>query len=243
MEKPSGYDVHVWTTTLESCPLGLDALIAWLSPDERERADRMLVSSRREVFVLARGSLRWLVGGYLDRPAGALRFEYTALGRPGLPPADNPDELQFSVSHSGRLVLLAFTRRIAVGVDVEQVRPHVDSDAIAERFYAPIERAALASMDGPERRTAFYACWTRKEALLKAVGLGLSGGLARVAVTCQPGAQARIVASDLDAIVPTAWSLRDLVAGPGCVAAVAVEAPDLRLLQFSDVPGIVEPRL
>ncbi len=243
MEQSSAPDVHVWTTTLDSCPLNVEALGDLLSPDERDRADRMLVPSHRETFVLARGTLRRLAGAYLDRPAGRLRFEYTPLGRPKLLPADNPDGLEFSVSHSGGVVLLAFARGVAVGVDVERIRPRVDCDAIAERFFAPAERQSLASMAGPERRTAFFTCWTRKEAVLKAVGLGISRGLGCVAVTCEPGVQPRIVASNLGEITAEAWSLRDLDAGPGCVAALAVKAPGLQLRRFHDAAGIVPPRL
>lgn len=243
MEPQGAPDVHVWTTTLESFPLGVGALADLLSPDERERAARMLIPSHRDTFVLARGTLRRLAGAYLDLPPGRLRFDYTALGRPVLPAADNPDGLEFSVSHSGGVVLLAFARGVAVGVDVERIRPRVDCDAIAERFFAPVERQSLASMGGSERRTAFFTCWTRKEAVLKAVGLGISRGLARVAVTCEPGVQARIVASDLGEISPDAWSLRDLDAGPGYIAALAVQAPGLHLRRLRDAAGIVPPRL
>ena len=246
MEMPGISEVHVWTTTLDSCALGVEPLLPLLSPDERERADRMLVASHRDTFVLARGTLRRLAGAYLDRPAGSLRFEYSPLGRPGLSPLDNPDGLQFSVSHSGGLVLLAFTRRVAVGVDVERVRMNADCDAIAGRFFAPMERRALASIAEPDRTAAFFACWTRKEALLKAVGLGISRGLARVAVTCRPGEAARVLDSDLAEIMPDAWTLFDLDTGPGFAAAVAVGAREVRLRRVSPLAGplagVVPPR-
>ena len=235
-------DVHVWSAALHTRPFGVAAPLGLLSPDERDRANRMLAGSHRDTFVLARGALRTLAGAYLDTPPATLRFEYSPLGRPLLPGSQNPGLLQFSVSHSGGLVLLAFTREIPVGVDVERMRRNADCDAIADRFFGPTERAALASLAEPDRRDAFFACWTRKEALLKAVGLGMSRGLARIEVTCLPDDSPRIVSSSFDDIDPRGWSLRDIDAGDGFRAALAVAASEVGLQRFDFVPGVVPSR-
>ncbi|MBE3072283.1 MAG: 4'-phosphopantetheinyl transferase superfamily protein [Acidobacteria bacterium] len=235
-------DVHVWSAALAARPPGVEFLLDLLSPDERERANRMLVASHRDTFVLARGALRTLAGAYLDAPPASLRFEYSPLGRPTLPDAAARGHLQFSVSHSGGQVLLAFTRRIPVGVDVERVRRNADCDAIAGRFFAPSERMALASLPEPDRTEAFCVCWTRKEALLKAVGLGISRGLGRVEVTCLPADPARIVRSDLEDIHPPDWSLWDLDVGAGFRAALAAGAPVVRMQRFEKLPDFVSCR-
>lgn len=213
-------DVHVWSVSLPAQGSVLEACEGLLSPDERARAARMLLASRREAFVVARGLLRTLTGRYAGLPPGDVRFTYTALGRPSLA-ADAPS-LQFSVSHSGGQVLLAFAGQARVGVDIERVRTSAGSDAIARRFFTAGEQAELAALAGPDRLEAFFACWTRKEALLKAVGLGIARGLSHVEVTCRPGDPARLVRSDLDEINPARWSLVDLAAAPGYRAALAV---------------------
>jgi 4'-phosphopantetheinyl transferase len=142
-----------------------------LSADERERAARFVFDIHRRRFVAARASLRRVLGLCLDRDPAGLTFEYTDRGRPSLRLASHPD-FDFNLAHSGDLALLALSSR-TVGVDVEQRREIPNGLEIARRFFSPREVAALKHLTENERRDGFVNAWTRKEALIKAVGAGL----------------------------------------------------------------------
>jgi len=123
-------EVHVWQTTLDMAASGFAKLRQILSPEEQERADRFHFEVDRRRSVIGRGYLRLLLGEILDLPANKLQFEYDEFGKPSLIP-DQGLPLQFNVSHSGDLVLIAITIGRAVGVDVEKIRTDLDLDGIA----------------------------------------------------------------------------------------------------------------
>jgi 4'-phosphopantetheinyl transferase len=234
-------DVHVWHASLPVAPGVADTCQSLLAPDERERAGRMLVRTARELFVVGRGTLRALLGGYLSVAAADVRFSYSPFGRPWVPAGDNRPALQFSISHSGTQIVLAFARAARVGIDIERVRTDADCDAIAARFFKPAERAVLSSLARADRIDAFFACWTRKEAVLKAVGLGITGGLGRLEVTCRPGDGARVLRSDLAEVDPARWSLIDLASPPGYRSALAVSLVGPRISSVGEAVGVVLP--
>src|SRR5262249_38196538 len=133
--------------------------------------------------------------------------------------------LRFNVAHSEGWALIAVTRGREVGVDLERLRAEVATPEIAARFFSPRECEALQALPGPLRAEAFFRCWTRKEAYLKATGAGLSVALDRFAVTLDPGAPAALVEHRDDPDEVKRWSLRELPAPPGFAAALAVEGP------------------
>jgi 4'-phosphopantetheinyl transferase len=236
---PGPREVHVWHAAL---PVPDDVIRACrdvLSADEGDRAARMLLAVPRDTFVVARGMLRGLASRYLGLPPRDLVFSYAAFGRPWLPPAVGRSPLQFSVSHSAGRIALAFTRDARVGIDIERMRATAECDAIAARFFAPAEQAALASLPAAERVAAFFACWTRKEALLKAIGLGISRGLNRVEVSCQPGEPARILRSESAEIVPAAWTMIDLAMPAPYRAALAVSMVEPAVTVAEAPAGVV----
>jgi 4'-phosphopantetheinyl transferase len=233
------HDVHVWTASLPAADGVIERCRELLSPDEHERAGRMLLPLPRELFVVGRGLLRTLVGRYLGVGPVDVQFAYSAFGRPWVAAGDNRPPLQFSVSHSGAQIALAFAREARVGIDVERVRTSADCDAIAARFFAPAEQAALASLVLADRIDAFFACWTRKEALLKAIGLGISQGLSRVEVTCRPGDPARVMRSDLTEVDPAGWSLLDLRVPPGYRSALAVSMAEPSVSCIAEAAAVV----
>jgi 4'-phosphopantetheinyl transferase len=208
--------VEVWTATLAAEPAELEALGALLSPDERERAARFAFAELRARFVVGRATLRRLLGAELQRPPGSLRFEYGPEGKPALLDAG---DLRFNLAHSGELALYAIARGRAVGVDVERVRELRDADAVARRFFAPAEAEALRELPAERRPLAFFTCWTRKEAYVKARGGGLGLGLDSFQVGVEPRERACCVS------VPGAgpFAVRDLAAPSGYRAAVAIE--------------------
>ncbi len=214
--------VDVWSVHLECSPASLAALEALLSTDERERADRFRFERDRRRFACARGVLRSLIAEYLGVRPCELMFRYGPNGKPALA---GPFEgaLTFNVSHSHELALIAIARDVEMGVDVEAVRPMNDAAAIASRFFSTREVETLRALSPSLRETAFFTCWTRKEAYLKALGSGLARPLDRFDVTFAPSDPAALVVHG-DPRESQRWSLRGLTPGAGYEGALVVEA-------------------
>lgn len=170
-------ELHVWVARSDVAAETLRELSDLLDPEEQERVARFRFEEDRQRAVVARATLRRLLGSYLEREPRALRFVYGPQGKPAL--ADGA--LEFNVSHSGPLVLLAFARGSAVGVDVEREKPQRELAAIAGRFFAPDEAEKVR--DPARDAQAFYRTWTAKESVIKAVGGGLSIDLSSFVVT------------------------------------------------------------
>lgn len=179
-------EIHVWCVGLDEAA-DAAALAACLSASERERAGGLPSSAHRRRFVVARATLRRLLGRYLGQEPGAVVFAHGAHGKPFLPQGG----LHFNVSHTQGLALYAIASVREVGVDVEWMRPQVAHERIAARFFALEEREMLAQVPAEERRVAFYHIWTRKEAYLKACGDGLAAGLGTFAVSLEAEALLR----------------------------------------------------
>jgi 4'-phosphopantetheinyl transferase len=217
--------VHVWRTKLDRPSHHVDGLFRNLSSDEVERAGRFRLAQHRDRYVVGRGVLRTLLGRYLNTRPGDLRFTYNDRGKPKLAGAD----LLFNVTHSGGIALFAVTRAAPVGIDVERVRTNVTDDRIAERFFAPEEVEALRALDPSARHEAFFRCWTRKEAFVKACGKGLSLALDRFVVSLSPDVAPALLETKDDPDEANEWSLHELRPGPGYVASLAVRCPEVEL--------------
>ncbi|MFL5801639.1 MAG: 4'-phosphopantetheinyl transferase family protein [Roseiflexaceae bacterium] len=215
-------EVHVWRAVLVQPNPVVQALWRTLDQGERDRAERFRFQRDRERFIVAHGLLRTILGGYLGGAAGQLRFCYGAYGKPELAPECGA-ALSFNLSHAHELALYAITRERAVGVDIEHMRPGIADIAIAERFFSPHEVAALQALPNAERGLAFFTCWTRKEAYIKARGEGLSLALDQFEVSLTPGAPAALLDVAGDQRERDRWELQALDPGPGYVAALAVE--------------------
>jgi 4'-phosphopantetheinyl transferase len=218
-------EVHVWCAALGRPPEEIAELASLLAPGEQERAARYRVARARDEFQVSRALLRVLLGRYLDRDPSRLEFRPGPQGKPALAGAA---PLSFNVSHSFGVALIAVRASGEVGVDLEQVRPFENDLGLAGRFFCAAEAAALRAL-GDERREAFFHVWTRKEAYLKASGVGLSGGLERVEVSVPPDDPPRVLRIDGAAEAARRWSLRALAPLPGYVGALALEAHDYRL--------------
>jgi 4'-phosphopantetheinyl transferase len=223
---PEG-EVHVWRATVNWPGECIQELTQILSPDERERAARFHFDLDRRRYLVGRGVLRMLVGHSLGIPAVTVRFDYSAFGKPNVAAYGRP--LQFNLSHSGELVLVAMTLGRAVGIDVERIRTDMAVDPIAAQFYSATESRTLSALPEHMRCDAFFACWTRKEAYLKASGDGLSLPLDQFEVSFLPGEQPRLLATLHDPTEAARWTLRQLDVGRGYKAAMAVEGSDWTL--------------
>jgi len=196
-----------------------------LTPDERDRVARFRFDHLRHSFVLARGSLRILLGRYLSVSPAIIRFTHNSKGKPAL---SAPAYLDFNASHSGDLAVFAFTTGLEIGVDVEKIRSLTDMQNIASRFFCPEEAEEIMSLPENQRTRAFFLCWTRKEAYVKAIGEGLSAPLNGFSVTVQPNQPARFVHFAQGANAAMNWTLYDLQLAPEYAAALAyhdVERP------------------
>lgn len=163
-----------------------------LSPAERERAACFRAEMHRRKFELARGVLRWLLGRYLDREPRDLEFEYGTHGKPFVNTTRNSAQgLRFNVAHSGDMALYAMSP-LEVGIDIEQTRPLPDLMSIARRFLSAAEATELARLTGDAKSRGFHHCWARKEAYIKALGVGLSLPLESFCVSLLPGEPARV---------------------------------------------------
>jgi 4'-phosphopantetheinyl transferase len=217
-------EIHVYYLDLASGHLEVGPLRGTLSPDELERAARFRFDADQKDFIHTRGTLRRLLGSYLHIAPHELRFAYSEYGRPMFATSVLSDTLDFNVSHTAGLALLAFARGRKIGVDVEKVRRDFGTAEIAERFFSMAERSALRELPEQQRHDAFFRCWTRKEAFIKALGEGLSHPLDQFDVSLTPGRPAALLATRPDAEEVTSWSLWDIQVPGGYVAALAAES-------------------
>ncbi|HEX8500631.1 MAG TPA: 4'-phosphopantetheinyl transferase superfamily protein [Pyrinomonadaceae bacterium] len=216
-------EVHVWRVSLDQDGAALGELSALLAEDELQRAGRFHFRKDHDRFVAARGALRDILGRYTGLAPRLLRFVYEERGKPALSPETCDRPLRFNLAHSHGLALCAVTLGRAVGVDLELVQEEFAGMEIAERFFAPREVAALRALAPGERATAFFDCWTRKEAYIKARGEGLSHPLHSFAVSLAPGEPAALLCTDDDPAEAASWSLLALSPGGPYRAALAVE--------------------
>jgi 4'-phosphopantetheinyl transferase len=186
-------EVHLWLLQLSQPSKMLEALAATLDTEEVARTSKFRLTRDQHRFVAARGLLRHLLGSYLGVAGGRLRFEYGVSGKPFILDDDGQPQIQFNLSHSGDWALLGVTRKLAIGVDIEAVQEIPDAMEIALQNFAPSEIAALRTVETHRRLEAFYACWARKEAYVKALGGGLELALDRFEMSVEPIDDAAVV--------------------------------------------------
>ncbi|MDR3621292.1 MAG: 4'-phosphopantetheinyl transferase superfamily protein [Paludisphaera borealis] len=227
--EPEEGETRVYRVALDACEAG-DAFAeapewAWLTAEERARAERLVRPRDGRRFVLCRGALRAIIGRLLDRSPHAVEFRAGPGGKPILPPGEpgSPPPLHFNVSHSGELALIAVSRSRELGVDVEKTRPISEAARIVRSYFTETETEQFHQLEEAARPDAFIRGWTRKEAILKAKGVGLAGlatgfetmfgveDLGREFVPCAPSS------------VVLGWSLWEASPRPGYVAALALE--------------------
>lgn len=209
-------ETHVWVASLDNAGTSLDPFADCLSLAERNRAARFKFLPDRTRYLIAHAALRSILGMYLSVHPAAIEFDSGPVGKPKLAQNFAGSEIEFNLSHSGALALIAVTRGREVGVDVERIQKDFAFESIAQRFFTSREVAALHVLPPDLRREAFYKCWTSKEALLKGKGLGLSGSLDEVRI--------RLTATGVR-VTPAVrdWSLTELTPATGYASALAVK--------------------
>ena len=224
-----GDTVHVWRASLDESCSRVALFQDTLDDDERSRADSFYFNRDRERFIVARGVLRALLGRYLDRSPESLSFSYSTHRKPALASESGADALRFNLSHSHGMALYAVTRGRELGVDLELIRCDLETEQIAERFFSQSEIVTFRALPPALRKCAFFLCWTRKEAYIKARGEGLSIPLDQFDVSLIPGEPAALLSTQPDPDGTPGWSLINLTPAAGYAAALAVRGRDWTL--------------
>lgn len=210
--------IDVWTIKIH--PAGtLDAAFeAVLNPEEQDRAHRLAFPHLRYAFVVAHGALRHLLARYLDVHPAAIRISSGPSGKPALA---SREDIQFNLTHSGDLAAIAIARGCAVGIDIEAVHSTPDLLSVANAFFRPEEAAEIRSLPERLRTQAFFRCWVRKEACIKATGAGFSMPLNSFSVAALPNSTADPLVPGRKVSAPDRWTLHDLRLAPDYAAALA----------------------
>jgi len=214
--------IHIWWALLDLPDSRNATLAATLNAEETTRADR-LGGTRRQRFIATRGILRMLLGRYLDQRPEAVPCGRDPSGKPRLTDPEVLPKMHFSLSHSNEMALFGFCPNRIIGVDIEQIRPVDNWEAIAERLFSTAERMALREAEPSRRPTLFFRLWTMKEAWVKATGEGL-GGLRGIEI---PGGHAAGDHGDGECLTDRSgrsWMIRTVTVAAGYAAAVAVTA-------------------
>ncbi|MDF1856192.1 4'-phosphopantetheinyl transferase superfamily protein [Pseudooceanicola sp.] len=212
---PLEIPIHIWPLTGDDAHV--ERMATLLSADESARAARFVFERDRRAHILARGRLRQVLADAMGKTPHDLTFAYGAHGKPAL-----PDGLEFNLSHSDGLACLALHPEVELGVDIEAFREI--EDGVAERFFSSREYADLSALPAAHWSAGFFRCWTRKEAVVKAIGDGLSIPLDAFDVTLTPGVPPRMTRLDPARGSLADWTLAHFDLGPGMVGALAVRA-------------------
>lgn len=212
--------VHLWCARLDPPAATVAKLERWLCGAERARAERFRVFRDWRRFVVGRGFLRQLIGCYLDCEPSAIQFAYGPCGKPALARQPRLGSLSFNLSHSGSLAVFAFARGRELGVDVEQLDPEFQVYQVADHFFTAGEVAGIMARPPDQQHVRFFELWTRKEALIKARGEGLSMALRELDASIFDDPRGGPLARSL-ADSSVCWSVRQFVPAPGYLAALA----------------------
>ena len=217
--------VDIWRVSLDLYPASAQWAESTLSADESERADRFHFEKDRHRYILAHACLRDILSRYLHCKTGQIKFSTNGYGKPMLP---SDTKMEFNLSHSGKFVLIAVTCGHKVGVDVEHIRMDMDHEKIARRFFSQAEYNELSVIPHEKKAIAFFNCWTRKEAYIKAHGLGMSLPLNSFDVSFASNEPAVLRATRPDSSEASKWTLLSLNVHPEHAGALAIDGRKMK---------------
>jgi 4'-phosphopantetheinyl transferase len=227
-------EVQLWRADLEALAPYEPRWQKILSSDEQNRAARFHFARDRQYYAAARAVLRLILASYLRIQPKDVVFSYSKKEKPHLGPPHAESGITFNASHSGDVAIYAFAQRTELGADVERIGRKIEVEAIARRFFSEYEQKQLLKLPESERVQAFFRCWTRKEAYIKAIGDGLSLPLSQFDVSLSPDDSDALIATRPDAAEAKRWLLREVPAGSGYVAALCVNSRKWKLRAWSD---------
>lgn len=216
----SSDEVHVWAVPLSVQEATTDEYKAMLSSDDCDRAARFKSAEACRRFVVSRAALQTLLGRYLKKSPRDVNFTTDSNGKPRLY-GESATGLNFNLAHSGEVALIAVSTGCEVGVDIERLREVSHWEEIAQRYFHPAEAEQIQTVPARLQRAAFFQCWTRKEAILKALGTGLSHPLSTFQVPLELHAGTWIECPAQSAGQPARCYLQSLTLDSDYTAAVA----------------------
>ncbi len=219
--------VIVWRVDLDVDERRVMAMRHLLTPDEVARADRYKFDRHRRRFTMARAILRTQLGHYLNKAPKSVVIQTTSFGKPFVDQPFASNAVRFNVSHSHELALIAFTQDAPIGVDLEWRYISVDHMSIANKYFSAEEVRQYVALPPEQQEIAFYNCWTRKEAYIKAIGEGLSHPLDDFIVAFLPGEPARLVSDRSDPDAPKIWQFAALNLHEDYASAICVKKSDV----------------
>lgn len=221
-------EIHLWRIDLESANAAHTSDANPLSADEIARASRFYFEVDRRRFSVTRIALRRILGGYISVDPAEIRFVYTEHGKPDLSQSQNRQCVRFNVSHSGRFGIIAVSLSRRIGVDVEQYRA-MEFLEIARRYFSEREYSDLKAVPAGELEHYFFSYWTRKEAVLKAMGVGIANSLNQISLAVD---SPRLIDCPGDPNALRQWWIMDLHVYPGYAGAVACEGETAAVQQW-----------
>ncbi len=186
-------EIHVWRINFENINCDLTGHSKIISPEEKYRADKFHFEKDKTRFIIRHSILRSVLGRYLLRKPESIQFEYNTHGKPALKGNLYNTGIQFNLSHSNNLALIAIVLNREIGIDIEHINANIDYENIAIQYFSENEISELRSLPSQQQLIAFYNCWTRKEAYIKALGQGLAIPLSTFDVTLTPNKPAALL--------------------------------------------------
>lgn len=197
----------------------------YLSKEECARAEKYMSVEKAREFIITRSTLRKILGHALNEDPLKFEFRYTKHGMPVLSYPKNTSNITFNVSHTHDIALIAMTMGEYIGVDIEKIRTNIDHEKLAERFFSENEYIAIMQYTGKQRLHSFFATWTRKEAIVKATGIGIASGLKSFDVSVHPEGPAKLVEVRWESEVKSQWKLDTINVGDSYFACLASNGP------------------
>jgi 4'-phosphopantetheinyl transferase len=222
-------DVHVRIACLDRPHSEQSYFESILAKDEMDRANRFYFHKDRARFVAGRGLLRIILSSYVGVPPGEIIFTYGSRGKPALQPEIDQPAIEFNLAHSHGMAIYAITQDRPVGVDIEFIQADFPVEDVATNFFSVAELSMLQALPRKLRVEAFFKCWTRKEAFIKALGDGLSCPLADFDVSLMSGEPAKLLNVGWAPEETSRWCIEDINAVAGCAAAVVFSGSRRRL--------------
>ncbi len=216
-------EIHVWEINLGYNLNKVKNYISILSDEEKKKASAFRFSDDRARYIISHAVLRLLLSEYLGEKPEEIVFYTDNRGKPYILLDSKCPDIFFNLSHSHEIALIAIYRGQEIGVDIEYISRTINSDGIARRFFTINENKKLNSLSGKLRKEAFFRCWTRKEAFLKAKGLGLSGSLKSFEVSILPDEKPEIISIDGLPSEKNEWSLFDIIHIKNYIGAIAIK--------------------
>ena len=226
----SALDIHIWSLSLDLPVNRIQTMAHKLSAEETKRAAGFRFERDRKRYIARRAFLRMILGYYLDCEPRHINFSYGPYGKPRVQDDISSTGIHFNLSHSNGLALFAVTRDVEIGIDLEMIKPLSDLEGIVTNFFSPSEIAEFYNVAEKERLFAFYNCWTRKEAFIKAIGKGLTYDLSEFDVSLAPDKPARILSISGNTEQAACWSLAELNPASDFVAAIAYKGQERKMV-------------